>query len=150
MTLSDSGSLFISDNDDDIRIDDSDDLYNMTEKNPCYIGDTEMTTTRIAALMTFTVITRLVPIKWEMASFMMTQTLLYVQGIEWNELKKEESIKRVTSSNLGSLFVPDSDDDIKIDDSDDLYNMTEHNPCYIGDTKGDRDDNDEDSNVDEI
>ena len=65
-----------------------------------------MTTMKTAALMRFTVIIRLVPIKWDMASFMMTQTLLYVQGTEWNieNLKKGESIKR---SNV--VTIEDSD-----------------------------------------
>ena len=54
-----------------------------------------MTTMKTAALMRFTVIIRLVPIKWDMASFMMTQTLLYAQGTESNIAnKKGVSIKR--------------------------------------------------------
>ena len=56
----------------------------------------------------------------------------------------------MTSSDSRSLFVPVSDDDIKNGDSNDLYNMTENNTCYIGDTEGDRDDNNEDSSVDEV
>ena len=68
----------------------------------------------------------------------------------YHDEEPETDTAPVTSSNSGSLIIPDSDDEIKIDDSNDLYNMTKNSPCYIGDTEGDRDDNNEDSSIDEV
>ena len=68
----------------------------------------------------------------------------------YHDEEPETDTTSVTSSNSESLFLPDNDDDIKIDDSDDLYSMRKNNLCYIGDTEGDRDDNNEDSSVDEV
>jgi hypothetical protein len=63
----------------------------------------------------------------------------------------EAETMSVTSNESGSVFVPDSDEDIEIDSSDALYDVTiENSPCYEGDTERNEDDNDEDSSVEEV